>query len=93
MTILQFAEEIRKLAGKDCRVEFRPLPQDDPKVRRPDIGRARERLGWRPRSAGPRGCNGRWSTSALPDRGDPLTAGRARVLVPSPLWVRVGGLG
>jgi dTDP-glucose 4,6-dehydratase len=49
VTILQFAEEIRKLAGKECRIEFRPLPQDDPKVRQPDITRARTLLGWEPK--------------------------------------------
>ncbi len=49
VTILQFAEEIRELVGANCRIEFRPLPQDDPKVRRPDISRARELLGWEPR--------------------------------------------
>src|SRR5262245_16423790 len=38
VTILQFAEEIRALAGPSCSIEFRPLPQDDPKVRKPDIG-------------------------------------------------------
>ena len=48
ITILQFAEEVRKLAGSDSRVEFRPLPQDDPKVRQPDISRARQLLGWEP---------------------------------------------
>ncbi|HUR52782.1 MAG TPA: GDP-mannose 4,6-dehydratase, partial [Gemmataceae bacterium] len=49
ITILQFAEEVRKLAGSDSRVEFRPLPQDDPKVRQPDISRARQLLGWEPK--------------------------------------------
>lgn len=49
VTILQFAEEIRDLVGASCRIEFRPLPQDDPKVRRPDITRARELLQWEPR--------------------------------------------
>jgi len=49
VTILQFAEEIRALVGASCQIEFRPLPQDDPKVRRPDITRARELLGWEPK--------------------------------------------
>ncbi|MCX7700166.1 MAG: SDR family oxidoreductase [Gemmataceae bacterium] len=49
VTILQFAEEIRDLVGASCRIEFRPLPQDDPKVRRPDITRARELLQWEPK--------------------------------------------
>ena len=49
VTILQFAEEIRALVGAGCAIEFRPLPQDDPKVRRPDISRARTLLGWEPK--------------------------------------------
>ena len=49
MTVLQFAETIRKLVGNDVPIEFRPLPVDDPKVRQPDIGIARSRLGWEPR--------------------------------------------
>jgi dTDP-glucose 4,6-dehydratase len=48
ITILEFAEEILALAGGDSRIEFRPLPQDDPKVRQPDISRARALLGWEP---------------------------------------------
>jgi nucleoside-diphosphate-sugar epimerase len=34
--------------GSSCTIVHRPLPEDDPKVRRPDIARARERLGWEP---------------------------------------------
>ena len=49
MTILEFAREVRRLAGKDLPVEHRPLPQDDPRVRQPDITRARQVLGWEPR--------------------------------------------
>jgi dTDP-glucose 4,6-dehydratase len=49
VSILQFAQEIRDLIGAACQIEFRPLPQDDPKVRRPDITRARELLGWEPK--------------------------------------------
>jgi dTDP-glucose 4,6-dehydratase len=49
VTILQFAEEIRKLIGGSSAIEFRPLPQDDPKVRKPDIGRARSILKWEPK--------------------------------------------
>ncbi|MCZ6691366.1 MAG: SDR family oxidoreductase [Planctomycetota bacterium] len=46
--VLQLAEEIDKLAGGKSQIVFRPLPEDDPKVRRPDISRAREILGWEP---------------------------------------------
>lgn len=48
VTILEFAEEIRKLAGSKSELVFKPLPQDDPKQRKPDISRAREVLGWEP---------------------------------------------
>jgi len=51
ITIRQFAEEILKLAGSTSAIEFRPLPQDDPKVRQPDITRAKQLLGWEPKVA------------------------------------------
>ncbi len=49
MTVLQFAEEIKRLTGTSAPIEFRPLPEDDPKIRRPDITKARQLLGWEPR--------------------------------------------
>ena len=49
MTIRQFAEEIIRLTGTTEKMEFRPLPEDDPKVRQPDITRAKSVLGWEPR--------------------------------------------
>ena len=49
MTVLQFAETIKRLVGTDAPIEFLPLPTDDPKVRRPDITKARTILGWEPR--------------------------------------------
>ncbi|HUO84400.1 MAG TPA: NAD-dependent epimerase/dehydratase family protein, partial [Thermoanaerobaculia bacterium] len=49
MTILQFAEVIRRLTGSSSPIEFLPLPKDDPKIRRPDITRARRLLDWEPR--------------------------------------------
>ncbi len=49
MTVLQFAEEIKRLTGTSAPIEFRPLPEDDPKIRRPDITKARTLLGWEPR--------------------------------------------
>ncbi|MBA4065813.1 MAG: NAD-dependent dehydratase [Isosphaera sp.] len=49
ITILQFADEVKKLAGADSEIVFRPLPQDDPKIRQPDITRARQLLGWEPK--------------------------------------------
>ncbi|MFN0087210.1 MAG: SDR family NAD-dependent epimerase/dehydratase, partial [Blastocatellia bacterium] len=49
MTILQFARLILTLTGSKSEIIHRPLPEDDPKTRRPDITRAREVLGWEPR--------------------------------------------
>jgi dTDP-glucose 4,6-dehydratase len=49
MTILEFAEQIRRLTGSHSAIEFRPLPEDDPRQRCPDIGKARAALGWEPR--------------------------------------------
>jgi dTDP-glucose 4,6-dehydratase len=49
MTILEFAERIRALTGTKARIEFRPLPEDDPQQRQPDISKARALLGWEPR--------------------------------------------
>jgi len=49
MTIKQFAEEIIRLTGTTSQIEYRPLPVDDPKVRQPDITRARTILGWEPK--------------------------------------------
>ena len=48
-TIGQFAEEVTELVGTDSRVVYEPLPADDPKVRQPDITKARKLLGWEPR--------------------------------------------
>ena len=48
-TIRELAEEVVKVVGGEVRVAFRPLPQDDPTQRQPDITRARGWLGWEPR--------------------------------------------
>ena len=48
MTIRDFAEKIVALTGSGSSVAYHPLPVDDPKVRRPDISRARSLLGWEP---------------------------------------------
>jgi dTDP-glucose 4,6-dehydratase len=48
MTVLQFAKAIAELVGGRGRIVFADLPVDDPKVRRPDITRARTELGWEP---------------------------------------------
>ena len=49
MTIREFAEAILRLTGSSSALSFHPLPEDDPKVRQPDISRARSVLGWEPR--------------------------------------------
>jgi len=49
VTIGGVAEEVIRLVGSKSKVICRPLPVDDPKVRRPDMSRAREKLGWEPR--------------------------------------------
>jgi len=49
MTIKQFAEEIIRITGTSACIEYRPLPVDDPKVRQPDISRARKILNWEPK--------------------------------------------
>jgi dTDP-glucose 4,6-dehydratase len=49
ITIKQFAEEIIKLTGTTQKVIYKPLPQDDPKQRQPDITRARKLLDWEPK--------------------------------------------
>lgn len=49
ITIGQFAEEIIKLTGTNQKVIYKPLPQDDPKQRRPDITKARAILNWEPK--------------------------------------------
>ncbi|MBK7973582.1 MAG: SDR family oxidoreductase [Deltaproteobacteria bacterium] len=48
MTIYEFAETIIRITGSKSRIVKRPLPEDDPKVRRPDITLARTKLGWEP---------------------------------------------
>ncbi len=49
MTLLELAKKILRLSGSSSEIVFEPLPEDDPKVRQPDITRARTLLGWEPR--------------------------------------------
>jgi dTDP-glucose 4,6-dehydratase len=51
MTVLEFARAIIRLTGSRSKIVFKPLPEDDPRQRRPDISRAKELLGWAPRVA------------------------------------------
>jgi dTDP-glucose 4,6-dehydratase len=49
LSMLDLAKEINELAGSNCPIIFEDLPEDDPKVRQPDITRAKEILGWEPK--------------------------------------------
>ena len=50
MTMLDFAEAVKAATGSSAPLTFKPLPQDDPKQRKPDIGKARRVLGgWEPK--------------------------------------------
>ncbi len=49
MSVLQMAEAIVKITGSKSRIIFKPLPEDDPKVRQPDITKAKSLLGWEPK--------------------------------------------
>ena len=48
MTVIEMAEEVRRVTGSESEIVFAPLPEDDPKVRQPDIRQAEERLAWKP---------------------------------------------
>lgn len=49
ISVLDFAKEIVQLTGSKSRIVFNPLPQNDPKVRQPDITKAKRILGWEPK--------------------------------------------
>jgi dTDP-glucose 4,6-dehydratase len=51
VTMLQLATRIRDLSGSSSAIVFKPLPEDDPKQRRPDLTRARKLLGWQPQTS------------------------------------------
>jgi len=57
LTVLEIAEKVIQLSGSTSRITFEPLPEDDPKVRRPDIGRATQLLNWNPRISIDEGLN------------------------------------
>jgi len=54
-SIRELAEQVLALTGSSSELVFRPLPEDDPRQRQPDITRAREQLGWEPTTALKRG--------------------------------------
>jgi len=49
ISLLEFVKEIIALSGTQSNITFKPLPQDDPKQRQPDISRAKQLLGWEPK--------------------------------------------
>jgi dTDP-glucose 4,6-dehydratase len=49
MTVLEFAERIIKLTGSKSKIVYKPLPEDDPQVRQPDITKAKTILKWQPK--------------------------------------------
>ena len=49
LSVLDFAKTIKRLTGTSSEIVFKPLPVDDPKVRQPDITKAKTKLGWEPR--------------------------------------------
>ena len=49
MTVLEFAKKIIELTGSKSTIVYKPLPEDDPQVRQPDIAKARKVLGWEPK--------------------------------------------
>jgi dTDP-glucose 4,6-dehydratase len=61
ISIRDFAEEIIKLTGTDQKIVYKPLPQDDPKQRQPDISKAREILNWEPKIARCEGMKHTWN--------------------------------
>jgi nucleoside-diphosphate-sugar epimerase len=76
-TVRELAELVLALTGSRSAIESRPLPADDPKQRRPDITRARERLGWEPRVPLREGLvpTIAWFRAALADGGSARTLG------------------
>jgi dTDP-glucose 4,6-dehydratase len=57
MSILEFADRIRDRIGNHVDIEYRPLPSDDPKIRCPDISKAKRLLGWKPQVGLEEGLN------------------------------------
>jgi dTDP-glucose 4,6-dehydratase len=51
VTMIELANQIRQLCGSSSEIVFKPLPEDDPRQRRPDLTRARQVLNWEPRTS------------------------------------------
>ena len=56
-TVVELADKIIKLTSSQSKIVFRPLPEDDPKQRRPDISLAQKKLNWNPRVTLEEGLN------------------------------------
>ena len=71
-TMLELAETIVQMAGSKSKIAFHPLPEDDPKVRLPDITKAREKLAWEPLVAPEAGLQTtiKWFAEQAYDRGE-----------------------
>ncbi len=61
ISMLELANTMARFAGTECRFEYKPLPVDDPKRRQPDISRAKEVLGWKPKVSLEEGMRGTFS--------------------------------
>ncbi|MDQ3862729.1 MAG: SDR family oxidoreductase [Actinomycetota bacterium] len=72
-TVVEVARMIIELSGSESEISHKPLPEDDPRMRCPDIRRARESLGWEPRTAAREGLQKtlRWYVSATEARAQP----------------------
>jgi len=71
MTIIEIAERIKQLTGSKSKIVFHDMPVDDPKVRRPDISKAKEILGWKPLTEIDEGVNNtiEWFKERIADIG------------------------
>ena len=78
MTIEQIAKTIIEMTGSKSKLVYRPLPTDDPKVRQPDITRARTLLGWEPQGRARRRAG--QDARLLQDQGRSRPGCRRRVL-------------
>jgi len=74
-SVREVADLVIELSGSPNRLAYEPLPQDDPKQRRPDITRAREALGWEPRVVAREGLEKTlsWFAGLLAERQEVLT--------------------
>src|SRR5207245_10189561 len=99
----ELAKRILRLTGARSEIVFRPLPTDDPKVRQPDIGRARALLGWEPRVDVDEGLRltidwfrrrlrggGSWSRAARESSALTWWTGRAPTAAQSTSWTTCG---